>query len=117
MKESSHTNYVTRTELKDVLKTLATKDDLKNFATKDDFARLTWAVEKNTHDIEEIKETINTKMATKDDVRLIINTIDAFTKKVSVFDQEEMVQSLHLQEARVQLADHEKRLNVLESPR
>jgi len=50
---------------------------VKQFATKDDFSRLWIEILKNRQDIEKIKET----MATKDDVRLILSTIDNFVKK------------------------------------
>ncbi len=68
-------------------------------------------------DVRQIQETLDTKVATKGDIKIVLDTMDAFIKKMAGFDQEEMVQSLHLQEARVQLVDHEKRLTILESPR
>ena len=62
-------------------------------------------------------ERVENTMATKTDTNLILEKIDHVLKKISIFDQEESVQSLHLNEVRHQVDDHEKRLLVLESSR
>ncbi|OVE78076.1 hypothetical protein BVX98_01295 [bacterium F11] len=123
-KTTKQPNYVTeavflktveKLPTKDDLKGFATKDDLKNFATKDDLkntsTRLALAIQKNSADIAEIKET----MATKDDVRIILNRIDHFTKKVDVFDKKVLVHDYRLNELESKVGYHDKRLTFLET--
>ena len=81
------------------------------------FDKLAVVVTKNTHDIAEIKETMATKMATKQDVSLILDRIDHFTKKVDVFDKKVLVHDYRLNQAEPKIEDHGKRLAVLESRR
>ncbi len=109
--------YVTQTSFNKEVKGLHKKIDLSVDRLDQKIDKVALSLVNTQEDVRQIKETLNTKVATKDDVKTIINTIDAFVRKMNGFDQEEMVQSLHLQEARVQLVDHEKRLTILESPR
>ena len=59
---------------------------------------------------------VETNMATKSDIDLILNRVDHLTKKVSLFEQEEGIQSVHLKEVAGSAKDHEKRLRRLEPP-
>jgi hypothetical protein len=102
--------YITEAVFKSELTKLATKEDLKGFATQDALVRLALVVDQHTTDIAYIKEN----MSTKNDIRLILDKFDFFAKKVSLFEQEEGVQSLHLNEVRAQVNNHEKRLAALE---
>ena len=60
---------------------------------------------------------VETTMATKTDTNLIVEKIDHFMKKMSIFDQEEAVQSFHLEDLRHRVDDHDKRLTALEASR
>jgi tetrahydromethanopterin S-methyltransferase subunit G len=66
---------------------------------------------KTQADVQEIKKT----MATKDDVNLILDRIDSFTKRVDVYDKKAIIQDYRLNQAESGLSDHEKRLSSLEA--
>ena len=116
---------------KDDLKNFPTKDDLKNFATKDDLTgfarqealdsldakvdRIAVRVAKLEGDVADIRLTMATTMATKDDVRLILNAIDRFASRSEQDTNARVIHGQTLTEHAVTLKDHEARLTKLES--
>ncbi len=68
---------------------------------------------KTQKDVQEMKE----KMATKDDVNLILDRIDTFSKKVDVYDKRVVFHDYRFNELGPRVEDHEKRLLALESSR
>ena len=61
-------------------------------------------------EVVEIKET----MATKDDVRLILNRIDSFVQRSETIDRKWPVHGRRLDETEAKISDHEARLSSLE---
>lgn len=59
-------------------------------------------------------ERLEQTVATKTDVQLILSRIDHFTKRLSINDQEQGIQGVHMIELRQKVDDHEKRLTALE---
>jgi predicted nucleic acid-binding Zn-ribbon protein len=101
---------------------MVTKDDAKNFATKDDIksvnekiSNLAMVVVKNSEDIVNIKETITTKLATKDDINRIMSAIDKFSSKDEGYGRKAEVNTHRLNEIEPKVEDHEKRIHVLEA--
>ncbi len=97
----------------------ATKDDLKGLATKADLAavdtKLSIAVAKTQADIREIKETIATKLATRDDISRLMNHIDAFAAEALSHRNHDKLRGGKIMEHETKLSDHENRLTTLET--
>lgn len=66
-------------------------------------------------DVREIKETMATKMATKEDVSKILTAIDRFAGKAEGYDRAAVLHGKSLTEHEIRISDHDKRLVRLES--
>jgi len=108
---------------KDDAENFATKDDLKNFVTNDSFKnelkkyaaqdtvdRIARKLLEHDDEFKRIKET----MATKDDIRLILDRIDAFTQKNETVERRMDFHDHRFNETAEKIADHEKRITALE---
>ncbi len=71
--------------------------------------RVSLVLIKNQADIKEIKETISTKLATKEDFNTILNHIDASMHRIETYDRKTIVHDARLN-------DHEARITRLERP-
>ena len=118
------------------LKAFATKEDLKAFATKEDLKEVdakvnTLDANVNTLDaklnrvvvevanlkgeVGEIRHTMATQMATKDDIRQILNAIDRFASRSEEDMKSRLIHGQALTEHAVTMKDHEGRIVKLET--
>lgn len=116
MSDNNKSAPATKADLLD----LATKADLQNLAqtTKADLAdvdtKLSIAITKAQADIREIKETIETKLSTKDDISRLLNHIDAFAAEALSYRNHDKLRGGKIMEHETKLSDHENRLQKLE---
>jgi ABC-type transporter Mla subunit MlaD len=68
-------------------------------------------------DVSEIKETISTKLATKDDFKRILGYLDSFSGQLLTYSRETHTYPVLLDEHGKTLKDHSKRISALENPR
>jgi len=111
MKKQAQEKYVTEVVFNKEINGLHQKVDSSVDRLGQKIDRIALELIKTQEDLREVKET----MSTKEDVNLILNRIDGLSKQMSVFDQEERVQSFQLQDVRAKVENHEARLTVLES--
>jgi hypothetical protein len=80
-----------------VYEDMATKDDLNELqlATKVEFDRV-WAVMATKKDLQELEERLTAKMATKEDMNIIINMLDAAAKRQAIYNDERLAISYQL---------------------
>ena len=97
----------------------AVREDLKAVETSLDkkFNRGAMEVVKTQADVREIKETMATKLATKDDFNRIMQAIDEFAGDAKHYRQADISRGHTLIEVEVKMKDHEKRITTLESAR
>ena len=121
--------FVTKDDLKrfatkDDLKSFSTKDDLRGFTTKNEFAMLATAVQKLGQEVQYMHATMATKdelralaekMASKDDIRLVITTIDGFVKRLETQENRARTNIQRWKDLEPVVANHEKRILALES--
>ena len=81
------------------------------------FNRVAMEVVKTQADVREIKETMATKLATKDDFNRIMQAIDEFAGDAKHYRQADISRGHTLIEVEVKMKDHEKRITTLESAR
>ncbi len=118
----------------------ATKGDLEKFATKNDLnkleQKLTGKIDsvetrvvnlenitkniaidltKTQTDIRDMKETMATTMATKDDINRIMNAIDVFAGEAKDYRRKDADRGHTLMEHHDKLEDHESRVTALEA--
>ncbi len=89
----------------------AIKTDIVRLDQKID--RVAVALVKTQADVREIRHD----MATKDDVKRILNAIDAFAKKSEHNDRAILLHGHVLTEVQIGIKDHERRLKTIESAR
>lgn len=70
---------------------------------------------KTQSDVRSIREAMETKMATKDDVSRILAAIDAFAQKGESYDRKAVSHGGILVDHTESLKDHERRLRVIEA--
>jgi hypothetical protein len=101
--------------LKTDLDKFALKTDLDRFATKTDLdgVRRDLAIEiaRTQADVREIKEV----MATKNDIKRVLDSIDAFAGKSLNYDRAAALHGQVLTEVQVQMKDHDQRIKSLET--
>lgn len=61
-------------------------------------------------------DAVEKNMSTKHDIHNLIDTLDAFTKKIIVHQNKSLVHDHRLNEIEPKLDDHEKRILILENP-
>lgn len=90
-------------------------------ATKGDLAavdiKLSIALARTQADIREIKETIATKLATKDDISRIMGAIDAFAAEALSARNHYTLRGGKIMEHETKLKNHDDRLVLLENPK
>ena len=103
----------TKTELRAEL--LATKTELREDITRLDkkIDRVATGLVNTQADVRDIRRD----MATKDDIKRVLNAIDAFAKKSENNDKSVALHGHVLTEVQVELKDHEGRLKTIESAR
>ena len=84
-----------------------------HYPTKEALARVASELVNTQADVREIRRD----MATKDDIKRVLNAIDAFAKKSENDDKSVALHGHVLTEVQVDLKDHEKRIKTLESTR
>ncbi len=78
---------------------------------KDQAGRMTVQLIQHGEDIQYLKEN----SATKQDISMLIGKIDSFINKTNEFDQEQLVQGLHIKELKETTKHHEARIFSLEA--
>lgn len=73
------------------------------------------AVVKTQAEVRELRQTMATKMATKDDVSRILDAIDAFAQKGQTYDQKALSHGAILADHEDKLRGHGRRLTALET--
>ena len=110
---------LTTTDLKKL--ELTTKSNLQKLeqTTKADLAaveiKLSIAIAKTQADIREIKETIATKLSTKDDISRVMSAIDAFAAEASAYRNHDTLRGRAIMDHTVKISEHETRLTLLET--
>ncbi|MBU2574384.1 MAG: hypothetical protein KKH28_09945 [Elusimicrobia bacterium] len=72
---------------------------------------------KSQADIREIKETLATKVATKDDISRVMNNMDVFAGEARDYRRKDLDRGHMLMEQHDKLENHEGRLVLLETPK
>ena len=124
MNDNNKSEPATKADLKE----LATKTDLNKLAqtTKADLAELKTELNKKINsvaielaktqaDVRGIKETIATKLATRDDISRLMNHIDAFAGEALSYRNHDTLRGGKIMEHETKLSDHENRLTTLET--
>lgn len=105
----------TRTELKAELDATRTelKTDISAVRTelRESVARLSLNIVNNQVEIREIKSA----MATKDDIKRILDSIDDFSGKAVIYGRAAVLHGQAITELQVALKDHDRRLTTLET--
>lgn len=96
-------------DIKSIKETMATKDDIKFI--KEVITNMATKIINVAEDMKSIKET----MATKDDIRLLKSDIDSFTGKNKDHENKAIANTERIKIIEPKIADHEKRIGVLES--
>jgi len=78
-------------------------------------SRLAIDLAKTQADVREIKETIATKLSTKDDISRVMNAIDAFAAEAVAYRNRDTVRGGKILEHEDKLKNHESRLVLLEN--
>jgi hypothetical protein len=121
---------------KDDLAQFATKDDLAQLATKDDLAKLSTATKGDVAElrgeftrfndaqrgmaleivrIQSRLDSVEANMATKSDVKRILDSVDAFARRAEGYDRVAALHGHVLTEVQVQVKGHESRIKTLEN--
>ena len=123
MKKKKSDSPVTRSEFLKEINKLSTKDDLNKLDDKvnkldDKFDkavnRLAAEIVKTQSDLREVKDHIETKLATKDDISRVLNAIDAFTVKAKNYDDKALFHGYRIEGLDENVKDHEVRITQLE---
>jgi len=95
----------------------ATKGDLAAVKTelKSDIANLSGEILKVNFRMDRIEDTINTKVAMKDDLNRIFNLLDSISGDVKRYQREDTLRGEAIMQYGEKLSNHENRITLLET--
>lgn len=102
---------ITDVDIQKLKKVFATKDDLKSFATKDVVNNIAVEVVGIKHKIADIEE----RMATKDDLRKVMTTVESVLGEVKAMREEQSTHYQQHEDNRLEHKEFRKRLDQIES--
>lgn len=116
MAKKNDSEAATKADLQNVKNEL--KNDIQRLDQKIDSAvlRLGSEIVKTQEDVRELKSTIATKLATKEDINRIVTTIDSFLGDLKTYSRETVWLPKAINDHEGKIRDHENRLIRLESP-
>lgn len=109
---------ITDDDVKKLKKVFATKEDLKRFATKEDFQKLREVDANLVREVVEIKAEIadiKEKMATKDELRQVMTTVDAVFGEVKAMREEQAAHFQSHEDNNQEHGEFRRRLDKIES--